>query len=73
MPCRHLRPSSGLEHIYSHITSSVQDDDYLMNEYRGTYHRDTIPYSFQQVAQTRLDRPIHGPLRKSCKVVSYRS
>ena len=35
MPCWHLRPSSGREHVYSHnYTFQSGDEDYLMNETR---------------------------------------
>ena len=52
-PCRHLRPSSGREHTI--VTYSVRWW-WLLEEWNKeeTDHRETIPYSFRQVARDLL-------------------
>ena len=65
-PSRHLRPSSGREHMDTVITLQSGDDDYLMNETRRKLTKGDNPLLFsisgtgssiRPVAQTRLDIP----------------
>ena len=61
MTCRHLRPSSGREHVYSHnLYSQVMMITWWMNlALEETCHRDTMTYSFRQVARDPLHARSH--------------